>query len=211
MTNDKQWKLDLALVQQTLDGDEVAVASLAERMKCIPRFLSSINRRAHRPLSTERLQEASQEVALRVWRDRSAFTGQSVIETWVYRYTAHVFQESLKAQSKADYRRAEHEEINTLLACDPDVSDVLHLRTEAARIRQAMRNLLPDLVELIERKLFLDQSFSKIAKADGENINTIKARYYRALDALHKALEAEESARGLRTDSGGPQTGPASA
>ncbi|QDV06207.1 ECF RNA polymerase sigma factor RpoE [Planctomycetes bacterium Poly30] len=204
MTNEKQWKRDLALIRQTLDGDEEAVARFADRMKCIPRFLGSINRRAHRSLSIERLQEASQEVALRVWRDRSAFTGHSVIETWVYRYSAHVFQESLKAQSKAEFRRAEHEEIHTILASDLDASDQLHLDTEAGRIRQAMRHLPPSQVELIERKLFLDQPFSFLADELGENINTIKARYYRALTALQRAIRADETAKSYlpKTDRG---------
>lgn len=200
VTNEKQWKRDLALIRQTLDGDEVAVASFADRMKCIPRFLGSINRRSHCSLSAERLQEASQEVALRVWRDRSAFTGQSVIETWVYRYSAHVFQESLKAQSKAEFRRAEHEEIQTILASDPDVSEKLHLQNEAGRIRQAMLNLPMGLVDLIDRKLFNDQPFSVIARDDGENINTVKARYYRALLALERALRADDQAKGFRGD-----------
>lgn len=195
MTNEKRWKRDLSLVQRTLDGDEVAVATLAERMKCIPLFLGSINRRSHRTLSFERLQEASQEVALRVWRDRGGFTGQSVIETWVYRYSAHVFQESLKAQAKADYRRAEHDEINSILASEPDASDQFHLQTEAARIRQAMRKLPPEQVELIERKLFMEQSFTSVAKDYEENVNTVKARYYRALAGVQKTLKAEESAR----------------
>lgn len=188
MTNELQWQQDLALVQRTLARDQEAIAELATRMKCIPVFLNSMNHHVHQPLSREKLEDAGQEVAARIWRDRELFTGLSRLETWVYPYSKHVFRESVATQSRNDYRRADHDTIHSLYSTAPTVGETLEIQTEAARVRQAMKDLDPELVLLIEQHLELGDSFSKIAKEQGLNLNTVKARYYRAMTTLRETL-----------------------
>ncbi len=196
MTNELQWQQDLALVQQTLARDREAIAELATRMKCIPVFLNSMNHHVHQPLSREKLEDAGQEVAARIWRDRELFTGHSRVETWVYPYAKHVFRESVAAQSRNDYRRADHDTIHSLYSAEPTVSEALEIQSEAARVRRAMESLDPELVLLIERHLLLGHSFPKIAEEESLNLNTVKARYYRAMTALRESLSQPASPNG---------------
>lgn len=192
MTKELQWQQDLALVQRTLAGDKEAIAEFASRMKCIPKFLSGMNRDMNRFLSMEDLEDAGQEVAERVWRDRPKFTGRSRIETWVYPYARHVFREFAATQSRDGYRRSGDDAIDAVPSEDPAVDEVMDLQSEAARTRKAMDAMDPDLVTLIEEHLLLEFSFSAIAANRSLNINTVKARYYRGVSTLRKALDRSQ-------------------
>ncbi len=188
MTNESYWQKDLALVQQTLAGNQDAIHEFAARMNCIARFLNSMNRRAHHPLQREKLEDAGQEVAARIWRDRGLFTGQSQLESWVYPYAFHVWRETVAAQRRVDYRRAEHDSIHALRSGDASAAETLDLQTESGRVRQAMESMDSELVQLIEQHLLLGYSFARIAEADGLALSTVKARYYRGMEALRKKL-----------------------
>ncbi len=188
MTNELQWQEDLALVQRTLAGDERAISELAARMNCIAGFLNSMNRQAHHPLRKEKLEDAGQEVAARIWRDRELFTGQSRLETWVYPYAHHVFRETAASQRRVEFRRADHDTIHSLHSAGPTPAETLDVQSESKRVRQAMASMEPDLVVLIEQHLQLGYSFAAIADKGGLNVNTVKARYYRGMGALREKL-----------------------
>jgi RNA polymerase sigma factor (sigma-70 family) len=147
-----------------------------------------MNRRAHHPLQREKLEDAGQEVAARIWRDRGLFTGQSQLESWVYPYAFHVWRETVAAQRRVDYRRAEHDSIHALRSGDASAAETLDLQTESGRVRQAMESMDSELVQLIEQHLLLGYSFARIAEADGLALSTVKARYYRGMEALRKKL-----------------------
>ena len=211
MTNELQWQEDLTLVQETLARGQGAIAEFAARMKCIPIFLNAMNQQGYRSLSRERLEDAAQEATTRIWRDRPLFTGQSRLETWAYPYAMHVYRESVAAQAKTDYRRADHDTIYSLYSSSPTVGDALDVQTEAARVRQAMSSMKPELVTLIERHLLLGRTFPEIAEEEGLNLNTVKARYYRALKALRDILGQEAGPTGGGTSRTVPPIAPPSA
>lgn len=188
MRNELQWQQDLVLVQRTLAQDQTAISELATRMKCIAGFLNSMNRNGQQRLGRDRLEDAAQEVASRVWRDRELFTGHSRLETWVYPYAKHVFRETVATQYRSNYRRAEHDSIHSLYSIEPSVADSLDVQTESERVQRALRAMDPELALLIEQHLQLGYSFARIASDSGLNINTVKARYYRGMKALRAAL-----------------------
>ena len=182
--NDEQRGDDYRLVQQTLGGDEEACERFSERMRCIHPFLVTIDRRATGSLGPDGLGDARQEAMMRIWRDRPKFSGRSSLETWMYQYAEFVHREMMRKRATAAYRLAGSDLIEDLAAADSDPSTDLLAGLEDEALRFALTELTPDEHELIWMKDYEGHSFSAIAQLLVVNINTIKARYYKAIKAL---------------------------
>ncbi|MEM8710446.1 MAG: sigma-70 family RNA polymerase sigma factor [Planctomycetota bacterium] len=202
MTTDQRRTDDLELVRRTLTGDEEAVACLAERMSCIPGLLGGIHRRARRPIASDLLDEMGQEVAMRVWRDRASFNGTSRLETWVYPYAQFVYREAVRKQARTDYLRDDETCPDETSGTTPEVEQILDDRDEWARVEAALDTLSPEDSALIEKKLFIGSTFSQIEAETGTSANTLKARYYRALKSIGKAVAQLTPGSGPPLDSG---------
>ncbi len=103
---------DVLLVRRVLSGDRDARQELVERIVCVSRFLSSMNRRMGRPLEQEDLADLVQEVCLRVWQKLSTFEGRGSLESWIYRFC------SLGILKHLEGRRRESERFDPTAAVD---------------------------------------------------------------------------------------------
>ena len=61
---------------------------------------------------------------------------------------------------------------------------------DASRVMAALYKLEEPDRRLVERKLFEGETFAGIASDVGESANTLKTRYYRALDRLESSLRS---------------------
>ncbi|MEM6672014.1 MAG: RNA polymerase sigma factor [Planctomycetota bacterium] len=183
-------------MQQTLTGDRTAGHAFVDRMVCIPRFLRRLDRRYGSPLGDDVLSDLSQEVAARVWRDRSRFAGKSRLESWVFGYARRVYLEGLgswKDQSGLHVALDEGSDQHV----DPGarVADAVAVELDAQAILELVDELPARDAEVIREKLVEGAPFSAIARGRGEDINAVKTRYYRALDRIRSRLHDDPRER----------------
>ena len=87
-------------------------------------------------------QDVAQEVMLRAWRGISAFKGQSLLFTWLYRIAINEANRSLE---KAARRGTSVVIDDNVLAVPAAVQDEPSRRVEARELRQALGQALADL------------------------------------------------------------------
>lgn len=141
---------------------------------------------------------------MRVWRDRASFNGTSRLETWVYPYAQFVYREAVRRQARSDYLRDDETSPDETWASSREVGEILDDRDEWARVEAALDTLSPEDSSLIEQKLFLGSTFSQMEQETGTSANTLKARYYRALRSVGKAVTQVTPGSASDPSSGSP-------
>ena len=177
---------DGRLVRRVMGNSQIARAEFVERMKCVPRMLSAKNARLGSPLAECDLEDVAQDTIAAVWRRLPVFEGRSALETWVYK----ICNLSFLGRTRQMKRRRDMEVMGEDEA-DGAASDPSRLTTEDAGRVMAVLETLPDEDRrLVERKLFDGETFARLSEECGESANTLKTRYYRALERLERSLRA---------------------
>ncbi|MGB8264746.1 MAG: sigma-70 family RNA polymerase sigma factor [Candidatus Velthaea sp.] len=138
------------------------------------------------------VEDLTQEVFLRIYRNLHRFRGQSSFYTWLYRITINVFFDHSKKRKRADARLARLQ--NSLvdvsneqpIECDPFRMTYDRLTNETfsaavARLPEAFR----DVVAMREVEAL---SYEEIAARTGISIGTVRSRLSRARARLKAAL-----------------------
>ncbi|MEM1452209.1 MAG: sigma-70 family RNA polymerase sigma factor [Planctomycetota bacterium] len=179
--------VDLKLARQVLNGSRVAREQFAERMRCIPAFLTAANARFGRPFGPEDLADLSQDVLITVWQKLETFSGQATLETWTWRFCQFEFSNRARKRFR---RRAlagpPIEEMNELEGPGEPVADV-----EYDDLEQGLQALGPPAEEIIRLKHYDHLTFDEIAERIGISPNTAKTRYYRGMAWLRRHLDRE--------------------
>lgn len=166
-----------------------ALDQFIARMQCVPRFVAARNAQWGRPLGTESLEDVVQDVLAVVWRKLSAFQGQAGLETWVYQFCEFEMRNAVRRLSTRRSRSLTEVEEPTAPPGAPVAID-----DDLAPIYVAMENLAPEDTRIIRLKHFEEQTFDGIAASFGWPTNTVKTRYYRALERLKQWLAKERQA-----------------
>ncbi len=138
------------------------------------------------------LEDLTQEVFLRVFRNMHRFRGQSSFYTWLYRITVNVFFDHNKKRKRADVRLSRLQ--NALV----DMSNVRHdgedpfyacynalTQAEFSRAIAALPEAFRAVVAMREVD---DLSYEEIALATGISIGTVRSRLSRARARLKELL-----------------------
>lgn len=156
------------------------------RMQCVPRFVAARNAQWGRPLGNQSMEDVVQDVLAIVWRKLSAYQGEAVLETWVYQFCEFEMRNAVRrANTRRSQSLADVEE-PTAPQEPSRVGD-----DDLAPIYAAMDNLPAEDTQIIRLKHFEEQTFDAIAARIGWPANTVKTRYYRALDRLKRKLTKE--------------------
>jgi RNA polymerase sigma-70 factor (ECF subfamily) len=114
---------DDTLLEQLKNGDERAVAELAET------YSSKIYQLAFRYLrNKEDAEEVTQDVLFKVYRNVGAFRGDAALSSWIYRIT---FNAAMSRLRTARYQRAQDEERQSAANADGE-QPALQSRPDAA-------------------------------------------------------------------------------
>ena len=182
---------DLAFVRRILRGRRDELATLAERLRCVPRMLLFLDQRSGNLLGRDALADLSQDVAVLVWRKLEEFEGLSTLEGWVHGFCVREYWNAI---------RRVHRQRHEVRAV------VLHGRGEVDRVSDpdpwafeelydGLRRIGREEADVIRLKHFEGRTFEEISTALGIPANTAKTRYYRGLCELRSVLGSMEEER----------------
>ena len=142
--------------------------------------------------------DLSQDVFVRVYRNLHRFRGQSSFYTWLYRITVNVCFDHAKKRKRADVRlqrlqRAFDEGIARRI--DPD--DPFHAayeRLTGDALVTAIGTLPEPFRDVVAMREVDDLSYEEIAVQTGVSIGTVRSRLSRARTRLKAALGGERFA-----------------
>ncbi len=174
---------DIELVRAVLRREGGALDRFAERMRFVPRVLTVRNARAGRPFDSGELEDLVQDTLVAIWRKLSTYDGRVRLEPWLFRFCFLEFLRSLRN------RRTRHRPLPLDHAGTPELAS-RPARDEHAHedLRLAMGELGAEESALLELKHFQDLTFEEIATRLEISSNTVKTRYYRALEKLRGVL-----------------------
>ncbi len=138
------------------------------------------------------VEDLTQEVFLRIFRNLHRFRGQSSFYTWLYRITVNVFFDHNKKRKRADARLTRLQNALVDVSDHRPESDDPFRATFDALTRQAFSAAIATLPELFRDVVAMrevdDLSYEEIALATGISIGTVRSRLSRARARLKELL-----------------------
>jgi RNA polymerase sigma factor (sigma-70 family) len=134
-------------------------------------------------------EELAQEVMVTLWRKAALFDRtKSSVATWLFRIARNRRIDVLRRDKQA---LLDAEDPLLQPAGNDDADEGIDAQRREERIRDAMRLLPAEQVELIRLAFFLGLSHSQIAERTNLPLGTVKSRIRLAFSRLRKALEAD--------------------
>lgn len=178
---------DLDLIRLVMQRETIAIDRFVVRMQCVPRFVAARNAHWGRPLSDEAIEDVVQDVLAVVWKKLPTYQGEAGLETWVYQFCEFELRNAVRrAGPRRTLSLADHvEPIDTTPERAMPADDL-------APVYAAMENLAAEDVRIIRLKHFEEHTFDSIALRLALSVNTVKTRYYRAIEKLRRRLGRSE-------------------
>ena len=138
--------------------------------------------------------DLAQEAFFRAWRSLPGFQGEAAFSTWLFRLTANVCLDWLRARKRRPTVSLttvddEGEEVQLDVA-DPGKSpeELLLAAEDRAALARAMNELPVEYREILTMRAINDMSYTEIAQVLGIREGTVKSRLSRARLALRNKL-----------------------
>jgi len=180
-------KRDLALIEAYRDGRREAFDELVAAYETtVHRILGQLN------VVGADVEDLTQDVFLRIYRNLHRFRGQSSFYTWLYRITVNVFFDHNKKRKRADVRLTRLQ--GALVDASnqgPDPQDPFRATLEALTLDAFSRaiQLLPEpFRDVVAMREVDDLSYEEIAMITGISIGTVRSRLSRARARLKESL-----------------------
>lgn len=172
---------DRDLARAASRGDLAASELFAERMRCVGRFLAGLCRRHGGVLNRHDLEDLSAEVTNAIWARLAEYAGLAPLESWVFRFCDYQFRNAVRRKR----REPTTQDFDDVELPMPTVDDDW---IDHDRLRQCVSRLNGDDQALIRHKHTDGFTLEEIARQRGENLNTVKSKYHRALQQLRDWL-----------------------
>jgi RNA polymerase sigma-70 factor (ECF subfamily) len=169
----------------------------AGRTDAFDELVSSYEATVHRLLAQLNvtagdIEDLTQEVFLRVFRNLHRFRGQSSFYTWLYRITINVFFDHNKKRKRADARLTRLQNALADVSDQRSDTDDPFRATFDAITHQTFSAAIATLPELFRDVVAMrevdDLSYEEIALATGISIGTVRSRLSRARARLKDVL-----------------------
>ena len=173
---------DQRLLADVAAGRPGAVDRLSLRMRCVARILAALNARMGHVLDSHDLADLAQETLLVILRKLHLYEGRASLQGWAYRIAYFEFMNCVRRRWRREGKAAsEGEEVieRGVEGHDPWRFEELHRALERIPVKEAQIVRLKHLEEL---------TFDQISQAVSTPRSTVKARYYRGLEALRELL-----------------------
>lgn len=185
----------ISAVQKTsLESDPVrliqAVASTADRQafaalfgQFAPRVKSYLLRLGASGAAAE---ELAQETMLTVWRKAALFDpARAGASTWIFTIARNLRIDAIRRERPAPANEDPTEEASG----EPLADQVVFAAEREARVREALKTLPAEQVEIVRLSFFSDEPHSVIAERLGLPLGTVKSRLRLAMGRLRGLLE----------------------
>ena len=180
---------DKQIIEQVLAGDNDAFGALVER------YQNRVYNLALRMCGNrDDAFDLSQEAFFRAWRSLEGFQFESAFSTWLFRLTANVCLDWLRARKRRPTVSLttvdDEEETVELELPDPAKGpEALLLAAEdRAALARAMNQLAPEYRQILTMRAINDLSYTEIAEILQIKEGTVKSRLSRARLALRNKL-----------------------
>jgi RNA polymerase sigma-70 factor, ECF subfamily len=143
-------------------------------------------------LDQARAEEIAQETFLKVWQHHASYRAdRGSLTTWTFSIARNL---ALSAVSRASTQReVPYGESPPEIACEqPLASDVLEVREQRERLRQALLALPPGDRALLALLYVQELSHADAARIEGCSVGAIKTRAHRAKARLRQIMEDED-------------------
>ena len=171
---------DVALVRAAA-ADAEARAKLLARLGCIERILAYRNVRLGNRLGADDLADAAQEVHAIVWARLQQYDGSAAIESWVYGICEFHLRNALRKRQ----RRGVAVSLDGGGIDVPDDDAGLPMFDD---VYACLGRLAAPELAIVRSRHFDGLTFEESAARLATNVNTLKARYYRAIEQLKQCL-----------------------
>lgn len=166
------------------DRDRLAFATLFDYFA--PRLNAYLMRLG---TSSGMAEEIAQDTMIVLWNKANLFdSSKSSVSTWLFR-VARNRRIDLLRRDKSD--RIDPNDPIFHPTANGAADDEMDAATRDERVRQAMKLLRPEQLELIHQAFFKNMSHSEIAEVSGLPLGTVKSRIRLAFKKLRDALEAD--------------------
>jgi RNA polymerase sigma factor (sigma-70 family) len=176
---------DIALIEQTLAGNQAAYADLVKRHQ---RFVFTLAVRFSK--NREDAEEIAQDCFIKAYRSLSSFQRQSKFSTWLY---SIVYTTAMTFLRKKRVDTDSIDDENTYLQLEshsPGIdSNIAENKSRSYYLNQAIAQLLPDDAAIITLFYMGEQSLEEIGQAMKMEANTVKVKLFRARQRLKEKLE----------------------
>jgi RNA polymerase sigma-70 factor (ECF subfamily) len=169
---------DHALMRQWQAGEPAAFETLVRRWEGrVARFLA-------RMTAVDQVDDATQEVFLRVWRAGAGYRPSAAFSTWLFQIAVNVARDLIR-------RRRDHEPLS---GDEPDNGggppDAAQTREIGAVVAQALAELPEPLRLAVVLRHYEGLSFEEIGRVCGAPASTVKSRFAAALERLRPRLRS---------------------
>lgn len=135
-------------------------------------------------------EEVAQDVMVTLWRKAGLFDrSKSSVATWLFRIARNRRIDVLRR------KRAVNIDTETMVIEDetlPDPNETLDEVKRKARIREALKQLPQEQLQLVELAFFTELSHSQISEETGLPLGTVKSRIRLAFGRLRRILDDDE-------------------
>lgn len=180
---------DKELVQQIVDGSEIAFAALWKRYR--DKVRGHVVGILQRGGIADRLDEATNEVAFTIWQSCHTWAGEASFSTWLYRVTHNVALMMIRQKTLQKNRivyfptDAEWLGITQKTASKENTPEwCLQNKQEWNIIESCMLELDKGQRETLKMRLFEGLSIPEISRRTGRSAAAIKSRWYRGKETL---------------------------
>ena len=119
------------------------------------------------------------------------FRGESRISTWLYRITYREALRHLERRGRLRDREQPLEDAPEPPVAEPDPSELLERKEDAAVLRRAMASLDPRDREILALRYLEDLKLNEVADRLEIPLGTVKTRIHRALARLRRELDRD--------------------
>ena len=178
---------DLALVRDALAHRRAAVDALGARLQCIGPMVRSRHRALAPWIPDTDLPDLEQEVAIKVIERLPRYQGLAALESWLFAFCDGVVRNAGRGHRRRQERQHELDTEAGSLVADgaPEApGDDSH-----ADLHACIERLGRSERDLVRTKHFDGLPLAELAARVGAGLNTLKSRYFRALQKLRRCLE----------------------
>ncbi|MBU2114597.1 MAG: sigma-70 family RNA polymerase sigma factor [Gammaproteobacteria bacterium] len=171
---------DESLIAKALNGDQHAWQQLVNRHQAALFYFGL------RLLgSKEDASDLLQDVLMVLCRNLGQYRGDSSFKSWLFGIANYRAMDILRKRKHSDNDDA----LAELPDDAPELSQQLAGVQQQQQVRQQLRSLPPEQRLVLELKFYQQFTFDEIASQLAISTNTVKSRFYAALDKLRPQLE----------------------